>query len=194
MPIVLHALGPRLERERLAAGQLAHAGDELAGLDAAVREARRHANCHALVQRERLLRHASEPGRDERVVADLGVGVEREVVGGERHVVLEEQLQPALGGRRQGQRRARPEDAVMHQNKVRFERGGAPEQLRARRHAGDDGLHAIGSGNLQTVGSVVAERGRGQELVEVGEQVGKHVAERYSSSPAQVLGSTSRRR
>ena len=62
---------------------------------------------------------APELAGQQRVVADLGMAVERQVVGGQRHVGVEERLQARLGGAVERSRRARPEQAVVHEHEVR---------------------------------------------------------------------------
>jgi hypothetical protein len=63
----------------------------------------------------------------------------------------------------------------VHEDEVGAELGRALEQLRAGRDAGHDGLDLVGSGYLQAVRAIVVEGGRREELVEVLQQVGKHV-------------------
>jgi hypothetical protein len=46
----------------------------------------------------------AERGREQRVVADLEMAVERQVVGGQRQIGVEQQLQAALGGGVEGAR------------------------------------------------------------------------------------------
>ena len=97
-----------------------HAREQLGGGDA-----RRPANSPTPPdRRERLVALAAERPGEQRVVAELGVGVERQVVGGERHVVAEQRPQPLgsvgveAGGRgsprtgRGGRARARPPSAT----------------------------------------------------------------------------------
>ena len=55
---------------------------------------------------------------EQRVVADLEMAVERQVVGGQREVGVEEQLQAALGGAVERARRPGPEQAVVDEHEV----------------------------------------------------------------------------
>ena len=84
----LDRVGPVREHERLSAELLAHAADEALGLG---RRPQRPAEADS---GELLLRLDPELLRHEDVVADLGMRVQREVVRGERHVGVEERLEP----------------------------------------------------------------------------------------------------
>ena len=97
----------------------------------------------------------------------LEVGVEREVVGGQRHVVVEEQLQAALGGRVEAARRAVPEQAVVDEDEVGALGGGALEQLDAGADAGHDRGNGLRTGDLEPVGAVVVEATGLQQRVEI---------------------------
>ena len=70
------------------------------------------------ISAKRLRVGAAERLGQQRVVAVLGVGVQRQVVGGERDVVGEERLQPAVQDRRDLLRIAAPEEAVVDQDEV----------------------------------------------------------------------------
>ena len=105
--------------------------------------------------------------REQRVVADLEVAVEGQVVGGEREVGVEEQLQAALGGAVERARRPGPEEPVVDEHEVGALLARASEQLDIRRDAGYHGLDLLASGYLQSVGPVVVVRGGIQKLVEV---------------------------
>src|SRR4051794_24442617 len=84
-----HAVRAVREGERLAVGRRAHAGDELAGRDAVARKPPDDADRGVLVMGERLPRLAPDRFGEQRVVAVLGMAVERQVVGGEAHVGVE---------------------------------------------------------------------------------------------------------
>ena len=111
------------------------ARDELGGRDAGVGEARADADGRAPVGREGLDLARADGAGEQRVVADLEVAVEREVVGGEREVGVEEQLQAALGGPVQRARRPGPEEAVVDEHEVGALLARAGEQLGIRRDA-----------------------------------------------------------
>jgi hypothetical protein len=166
MPIVC-TVGAVGEGERRAAGRGEDALDELGRRDGAVGKARADADGGAAVGRERLdLAGADGPG-EQRVVADLQVAVEREVVGGQRDVRVEEQLQAALGGAVERARRAGPEEAVMDEDEVGVLLARACEEGRVRADARDHRLDLLASGYLQSVGPVVVVGRRIQKLVEV---------------------------
>jgi hypothetical protein len=101
---------------------------------------------------------ASAEGLGEQgVVAELWVGVERQVVGGEGEVGVEEQLQPALQGGVDGGEAGPPEEAVMHEEQTGAAGGGELEELGVGGDAGVDALDLLGAGDLQAVGAVVLE-------------------------------------
>ena len=83
------------EGQRLAIGRCPHALDELGGADGV--QPRADADGRAVVSAEGLDVGSADRLREQRVVADLEVAVEWQVVGGERDVGVEEQLQPPLG-------------------------------------------------------------------------------------------------
>jgi hypothetical protein len=119
------------------------------------------------MHRERLELVGAQAPCQQRVVADVQVGVQRQVIGGERHVVLEQQPQALLGGGRQRQRGAGPEEAVVDDHEVCVLGGGAAKELRARRDARHDRLDVFGARNLQAIRAVVAEVRWRQQLVEM---------------------------
>jgi hypothetical protein len=89
------------------------------------------------------------------------------LVGGEREVGVEEQLQAALRGAVQRARRTGPEEPVVDEHEVRALLARAGEQLDIRRDAGHHGLDLLASGYLQSVGPVVVVGGGIQEVVQV---------------------------
>ncbi len=110
---------------------------------------------------------AADGAGEQRVVADLEVAVERQVIGGEREVGVEQQLQAALGGPVQRARRPGPEEPVVDEHEVGALLARAGEQLDICRDPGYDGLDLLPSGYLQSVGPVVVVRGGIQEVVQV---------------------------
>ena len=110
----------------------------------------------------------SRPGED-RVVAHLGVRVQREVVAGQRDVVLEQGPQALGEDRREAGRQEVPEQSVVDEHELRPLCHGALDQRALGRDAGHDALHLAGAGDLQAVGAEIAERVRRQQLVERGE-------------------------
>ena len=93
------------------------------------------------------------------------MGVERQVVGGEAHVGVEEQLEPALLGDVDRAARA-PEQPVVDEDQARVERGGAVEELEPGADACDNGCNLAATGYLESVRSVVVEGGRDEQVVE----------------------------
>ncbi len=85
------------------------------------------------------------------------VGVEREVVGGEPDVVVEEHLQPPLEQRIDEQRPGAPEQPVVHDEQLRPDGGGVRERLERRRDGGRDQQDLAGTGHLEPVRPVVPE-------------------------------------
>jgi hypothetical protein len=86
--------------------------------------------------------------REQRVVADLEVAVEREVVSGEADVGVEEELQTALGGAVERPRRSGPEQAVVDEDEVGALVARACEQLCVGAYTGNDGIDLRPSGYL----------------------------------------------
>ena len=84
------------------------------------------------VQGERSEPLGAQRAGEQRVVADLGVGVERQVVGGEADVGVEQELEAALqrGVDRPGT--GTPEEPVVDDQQLRALGGGQLEQLRVR--------------------------------------------------------------
>jgi hypothetical protein len=72
---------------------------------------------------------------DQRVVAHLGMRVERQVITGERHVVVEQDAQPLLHRRRDRARVKVPEQPVVGDHELRAGLGGALEEIAVGRDA-----------------------------------------------------------
>ena len=86
----------------------------------------------------------SELAGEQRVVADLRVGVEREVVGGERDVGVEERLQPAAQPRGRRRSGSLPQkQAVVDEHELGAGPRRALEELERRRDAADDRRHLV---------------------------------------------------
>ncbi len=86
-------LGSGVEDERLAGGDARDAREQLARGNALARQMGEEADRLAPVQRERLEPLGAERVGEQRVVPDHGMGVERQVVGGQRDAGVEEQAQ-----------------------------------------------------------------------------------------------------
>src|SRR5664280_426540 len=101
-------------------------------------------------------------------VAVLWVAVEREVVGDQVEVVLEQQLQ-AAPERAHDMRRllAAPEQAVVDEDGVRTPGGRLGEQLGRGRDAGGDPLHFPPPADLEAIDADVLQRLRLEQVVEV---------------------------
>jgi hypothetical protein len=78
---------------------------------------------------ERLTTLEPECLADQRVVADLRMRVEREVVGGQGDVAVEQEPQPLPHGGRQRARVEVPEQAVVRDHQLRAQPGRMFEQL-----------------------------------------------------------------
>jgi hypothetical protein len=105
------------------------------------------------------------------VVADLRVGVERQVVGGQRDVVEEQGAQALRQPRREPQRRELPEQPVVDEHELRALLDRPPDQLELGRDARHDALHGPRAGHLEAVRAHVVEGRRVQQLVEIADQV-----------------------
>jgi hypothetical protein len=90
----------------------------------------------------------AERGRDQRVVAHLEMAVERQVVGGQRQIGIEQQLQAALGGGVERARGAGPEEPVVHQDEVGALRARTREEVGVGADSGDHRLDLVLSGYL----------------------------------------------
>ena len=93
IPTLRISAGTVEEGERLTAGQHLQPRDERCGRDRLAGHAAAHADLAAVVGRKWLATLEVQPGRDQRVVAHDGVGVEREMVGGEADVRAQQQGQ-----------------------------------------------------------------------------------------------------
>src|ERR1041385_8019808 len=107
--------------------------------------------------RELAVANGSESLDQQRVVAELRMRVEREVVRGKRQVRSEERLEPALQAPVDHQRLVPPEQAVMHENELRTRCPGALEQLAGARHSAHELRHVVGTDDLQTRPAVLGE-------------------------------------
>lgn len=152
----------------------------LRGGQALVGELRYEADRLALVRGERI-----EPGRlqcfrEQGVVADLRMGVEGEVVGGEGDVRLEEDSQAAGEDRVDGSDSRAPEEAVMDEQQLSVLRCGQLEELGMGRDARGDRAYIGASGDLQAVQAVVLEALRLEQAVQLRQDLadgGGHVGE-----------------
>src|ERR1700733_5648241 len=86
----------RIDHQRLARGHVADAGEQLGGREPVPGKACDEADRLALVQGERLELLRAERAGEQGVVADLAMGIQRQVIGGEADVRVEQDLQPAL--------------------------------------------------------------------------------------------------
>jgi hypothetical protein len=124
--------------------------------------------------------------RQQRVVADLQVAVERQVVRGEREVGVEEQLQAPLRSLVQGPWGTRPEQAVVDEHEVDAFLARAREELGVGAHAGRHRLDLVAAGYLEPVGPVVVV-GRGvKDRVQIADDVstGCHPNRKFRVCPA----------
>ncbi len=94
------------------------------------------------------------------------MGVEGEVVGGQAHVVLEQELEAALERGIDYPRPRVPQDPVVDENQVRPLGRGPFEQFGVGRDAGDHRAHLGGARDLEPVGAVVLEGRRLEQAVQ----------------------------
>jgi hypothetical protein len=118
------------------------------------------------VRAEGLAPLESEEVADQSVVAHLGVCVERQVVGDEGQVGLEQVTQPRLHLLGHAQGRSAPQDAVVAEHHLGTRLCGALEQLAMGRDPGHDDAHLLGAGDLEPVRPVVLEAGGFEQGVE----------------------------
>ena len=100
------------------------------------------------------------------IVAQRGVGIQRQVVGKQVDVVGQQHLQALLHPARHPSVLAAPEQAVVHEDSVGFGVDGGLDQRAAGRHARDDGADLFTPLDLQAIGAVVLEAGGLQQVVE----------------------------
>ena len=92
-----------------------------------------------------------------RVVAQFGVGIERQVVGEQADVVRQQQAQALLHPAHDSPVLATPEQAVVHEQGIGARGNGSLDQGAAGRHAADDALDTVLALDLQTIRAVVLE-------------------------------------
>ena len=107
----------------------------------------------------------AERTREQRVVAELLMRVERQVVGGERDVGVEQQREAALQQRIDDPRARAPEQPVVDEQQPDPLPSCHLEQLRMRGHATGQRRDLLRSGHLQAVDAVVLEALGPQEPV-----------------------------
>ena len=107
-----------------------------------------------------------------RVVAELGVRIERQVVGEQVDVVRQQQRQPLLHPARDTAILATPEQAVVDKNGVGLRRYGRFDQRAAGRDTGDDFVDARAPFHLQAVRPMVLEARGLQQRIEGLQQFG----------------------
>jgi hypothetical protein len=164
-------LGPLTRPTSLALGEGARAGDELRG-----RQVRLAADADRdrLVARELPRRHEAECAREQRVVAERRVAVQRQVRGVDGDVVIEQSLESTVDDAAD-RLRAGPEHPVVHEQEVGsgVDRAvyRAAREVHRRRHL----LHAPRVLELQPVerAAVVGRVARREQVVEVANEVGK---------------------
>ena len=115
----------------------------------------------AAVLAERLGPLEPERRADQRVVADLGVGVERQVVAGERDVGVEQHAQAAPSSRARSRAGGSPRTARGGRATSCAPRRGRPlEQLAMRGDAGGHDANLVRARHLEPVRPVVVEGAR----------------------------------
>src|SRR2546426_727926 len=109
-----HAGGPGVEDEGLASGELGDAREQLLGGHPLAGKPGEEADRLAAVVSEGLELVRVEGVSEQCVVAELRVGIERQVVGGKSDVGVEKYLQAALERDVEHARRGVPEEPVVH--------------------------------------------------------------------------------
>ena len=161
-----HRLTIAMDGQRLAPDQLAQPPYELGRRQAAVGPARIYPD--ALGERPGDVR--AEPRGQQRVVAVLGMTVQRQVVGGQAHVGVEQQLQAPARGAVETPGRALPEQPVVHEHQIGVLRGRTFEELGSGAHARGDHLDFGPTGHLEPVGPVILEIPGLQDIVEIADE------------------------
>src|SRR4051794_12509062 len=164
-------LRPAFEDQGLLTGGVLQAPAELAHLDG-LRGATDQAHGGPLRLTERAIVGLEPQGvAEQRVVADLGMGVEGQVVGGQRDVGAEQG--PKASRHRHGQRGdiRSPEQAVVGDHELRTRLHCALQALEVRRHPRGDLVYLGLAGHLEPVRTVVLERIDFEQLVAEAEDV-----------------------
>lgn len=132
-----------------------------------------------------MFRFHAELAGEERVVPELGVRVEGEVVGGEAHVVIEEDAQafPCLAP--DHARVAVPVEPVVGEDELRADLDRALEELARGRDAAGDLLHLGRPFHLEAHRSVVGIR---VEVEELGREAKDLVPRGHSRYPSARSG------
>src|SRR5262245_28176532 len=133
----------------------------------ALRRAPDEADRATAVLAERLGPLEPERGADQRVVPDLRMCVERQVIAGQRDVVVEQDAEAPLHGRGGGARVEVPEQAVGGAAALRAGNRRPLEQPEVRADAGGEGGDLVGSRNLKPVGAIVLKVPYLEQVVEI---------------------------
>ena len=105
------------------------------------------------------------------IVAQLGVRIQRQVIGEQIEVVGQQQSQALLQPARHATVLAAPEQSVVDKNRICLRRHSRFNQREAGRHARDDFAHLAFAFDLQAVGPVVLETLGLQKLIKFTEQL-----------------------
>ena len=129
---------------------------------------RRGADEAQVLLTEPRLRHPLKARAELRVVAQLGVRVQRQVVGEQADLVRQQQLQALLEPARDAPVLALPEQAVVHQDRIGARVNGRFDQRTACGYARDDFAHLGLAFNLQTVRPIITKAGHVEQGIEAG--------------------------
>jgi hypothetical protein len=99
------------------------------------------------------------------------VGVQRQVVGGERHVAVEQRLQPVAPPLVDPLGLLAPDQAVVAHHHLRSQRRGPVEQLEVRGDTRHQRRHLASAGDLEPVRPVILERRGVEQLVAPGDDL-----------------------
>ena len=172
-----HQASVALEDLRIASAGLGDRVEQLVRRDR-LREHAADAHRPAVIVAEGLQLDQPEPVGELGRVAEIGVTIERQVVGDQRQPVLDQQPHPLAERARDPRRLGTvPEDPVVHEDRVGVPIDGPGEQGTRCRHRRHDSLNIRLALDLEPVGTVVVHLVRVEELVELGDQLHQvHIA------------------
>jgi serine protease DegQ len=112
----------------------------------------------------------SQPFGKLHVVAELTVTVERQVIGDQIDVMLEQRLQTRLAKTGDATILAAPKPAMMHQNGISLARDRRVDQRLAGGYASHDAPYLAVAFHLQAVWAIIAKAFRFKQLIEIARQ------------------------
>ena len=174
MPIASHQRRAAVEPSGSRAVASRTRASELGDRHAPRRELRQAADRLAAVPRERRQPRGSERARQQRVVPHLGVRVERQVVGEQRHLAPRTAPAGAARAPRRSAGARAPEEAVVREHQLRaLRRARARTAPRCALTPRRDRLDQLAARHLQAIRAVVREALRPQQAVQLPHDVGQ---------------------